>query len=138
EEATDLGRAVKLGAFFLEAANTNHLAQKHQRVFALERGIGRIRLSSRGRAARAGLRRLTDLAVHDDAVSGDAAGSVSRVERSPSGNPSSRALSRRRMILPLRVFGTLGRKSISLGATTAPRRLRAKPSRSRRSSSLGA
>ena len=51
--------------------------------------------------------------------------SLSSVERSPSGSPSSRALSRRRMILPLRVLGRFSRKSISLGATAAPRRFRA-------------
>ena len=42
--------------------------------------------------------------------------SLSRVEISPSGNPSSRALSNRRMILPLRVFGRLRRKAISRGS----------------------
>src|SRR5579859_3739387 len=57
--------------------------------------------------------------------------SLSRVDRSPSGKPSSRAFSRRRMILPLRVRGRPARKSISLGATTAPSRLRACPSSSR-------
>src|SRR5690606_3713162 len=61
----------------------------------------------------------------------------SSVDVSPSGSPSSRALSRRRMILPLRVLGRFGTKSISLGATAAPRRLRAKPSSSRFSASPG-
>ena len=41
------------------------------------------------------------------------------------------------MILPLRVFGTLSRNSISLGATAGPRRERAWPSSSLRSASLG-
>ena len=41
------------------------------------------------------------------------------------------------MILPLRVLGRLARKSIALGATAAPRRLRAWPSSSRFSASLG-
>src|ERR1035437_2072495 len=49
---------------------------------------------------------------------------ASSVEVSPSGRPSSRALSSRRMILPARFFGMLGRKSISFGATAAPRRTR--------------
>ena len=55
----------------------------------------------------------------------------SSVDVSPSGSPSSRALSSRRMILPLRVFGRLRRNSISFGATAAPSRVRAKPSSSR-------
>ncbi len=62
---------------------------------------------------------------------------ASSVEVSPSGSPSSRALSSRRMILPLRVRGSVGRNAISFGATAAPRRLRAWPSSSRRSSSVG-
>ena len=41
------------------------------------------------------------------------------------------------MILPLRVFGTLSRNSISLGATAGPSRERAWPSNSLRSASLG-
>ena len=60
-----------------------------------------------------------------------------RVEGSPSGNPSTRAFNRRRMILSLRVRGRPGEKSISFGATAAPRRFRAWPSRSRRSASEG-
>jgi len=39
------------------------------------------------------------------------------------------------MILPLRVLGRPGRKSISFGATAVPRRLRTNPSNSRRSAS---
>jgi hypothetical protein len=42
------------------------------------------------------------------------------------------------MILPLRVRGSACAKAISLGATAAPRRLRAWPRIDRRSSSLGA
>src|SRR5450830_1966995 len=61
----------------------------------------------------------------------------SSVEVSPSGRPSSRALSRRRMILPLRVRGKVGRKAISFGATAAPRRLRACAMMSMRSASSG-
>ena len=41
------------------------------------------------------------------------------------------------MILPLRVFGRFSRKSISLGATAGPSRLRAWPSSSLRKASLG-
>src|SRR5450759_4941540 len=59
----------------------------------------------------------------------------SSVEISPSGRPISRALSRRRMILPLRVLGRPGKKAISFGATAVPRRLRTKASSSRRSAS---
>src|SRR3990167_3699814 len=62
----------------------------------------------------------------------------SRVERSPSGRPSSRALSSRLMIFPLRVRGSEGRISISLGAIAAPRRFRAWPRSSSRRSSEGA
>src|ERR1019366_7430192 len=61
----------------------------------------------------------------------------SSVDVSPSGRPSSRALRRRRMILPLRVLGNPGRKSISFGATAVPRRLRTNASSSRRSVSSG-
>ncbi len=42
------------------------------------------------------------------------------------------------MILPLRVRGRLGRKSISFGATAFPRRLRPNPMSSSRSASEGA
>ncbi len=45
---------------------------------------------------------------------------------SPSGSPSSRAFSSRRMILPERVFGSTSMKSISRGATPAPSLSRAK------------
>ena len=41
------------------------------------------------------------------------------------------------MILPLRVFGRFWRKAMSLGATAGPRRVRAWPSSSLRSASLG-
>src|SRR5579871_2872135 len=61
---------------------------------------------------------------------------VSNVDKSPSGSPSSRAFSKRRMILPLRVRGTCEQNSISLGAIAAPSFLRAKPINSRRSWSL--
>ena len=46
----------------------------------------------------------------------------SRVDRSPSGRPSSRARSRRRMILPLRVCGRSSENAISRGATAGPSR----------------
>ena len=57
----------------------------------------------------------------------------SRVERSPSGRPSSRARSRRRMILPLRVRGRSALNAISFGATAGPRRFLAWPNSSRAS-----
>jgi hypothetical protein len=41
------------------------------------------------------------------------------------------------MIFPLRVLGSDSWNAISLGATTAPRRWRAKPRSSRRSASVG-
>ena len=62
---------------------------------------------------------------------------VSTVDVSPSGRPSSRAFSKRRMIFPLRVCGSASTNSISLGATAAPSRLRAWPSKSRRSVVVG-
>src|SRR5690606_1936102 len=64
--------------------------------------------------------------VHEVLSGGRAHASLpSRVEVSPSGRPSSRALSRRRMILPLRVFGSVARIAISRGATAGPSRTRA-------------
>ena len=64
-------------------------------------------------------------------------GQSSRVEVSPSGRPSSRALSRRRIILPLRVLGRLSMKSISRGAMPEESLLRAKRMSSRRRASVG-
>ena len=107
QEAADLLRLVELDALGLEAANAQHLPVQVLQVRTVE----------------------MDLFAHFS--------SLSRVDRSPSGRPSSRALSSRRMILPLRVLGRLARKSISLGATAAPSRLRAWPSNSRRSASPG-
>src|SRR5579864_3535229 len=45
----------------------------------------------------------------------------SRVERSPTSRPSSCALSRRRMIFPLRVLGSFSGKAMSAGTAIAPR-----------------
>src|SRR6185437_9095229 len=101
-EATDFPGLVQLETFLLEPADPQHAHQQ---------------------------------ATHMRVVKAELVGhrtSLSSVDRSPSGSPSSRALSRRRMILPLRVRGRPGVKSISFGATVAPRRLRAWPSRSRR------
>src|SRR5690606_7801381 len=50
---------------------------------------------------------------------------VSSVEVSPRGRPSSCALSRRRMILPLLVLGRSSRNASSRGATAGPSSLRA-------------
>src|SRR5512134_3801897 len=55
----------------------------------------------------------------------------SSVEISPSGKPISRAFNNRLMIFPLLVCGNAVANSISLGATTAPRRTRAKANNSR-------
>ena len=107
EEAADLAQAVQLGRLLLEAPDEEHLAKEREPLLAVEPGEGRRR------------------SAH--ALS-------SSVETSPSGRPSSRALSRRRMILPLRVRGTVGTNEISFGATTAPSRTRAWASSSRSSS----
>src|SRR3990172_3336067 len=111
EKTANLGRLVKLRAFLFEPPDAQHLLQQVQRMLAVQ---GRL-LSFRP-------------LCHQ---------SFSNVERSPSGRPSSLALSKRRMILQLRVFGTLSRKSISLGAIAGPRRERAWPSSSLRNASLG-
>src|SRR5512133_3667213 len=71
QKTADLLLLVKLGALLLEAANADHPAQQRQQVLA-----GQVRLGPMGLA-------------HD--------GASSSVERSPSGRPSSRARSRRRM-----------------------------------------
>ena len=104
---------VELGRLLLEAPDEQHLAQQREGVRAIERGRRR---------------------RHDHR---SASVAPSSVEMSPSGRPSSRALSSRRMIFPLRVLGRFGSNAISLGATTAPSRVRAKASSSRRSASLG-
>ena len=95
QEAADLFLRVELRALVLEAADADHLLQQIQRMCPRQpRLVGGVRHRS----------------------------SLSSVEISPSGRPSSRALSRRRMILPLRVFGRFWRKAMSLGATAGPRR----------------
>jgi hypothetical protein len=63
--------------------------------------------------------------------------SSSSIDVSPASSPSSRALIRRRMIFPERVFGSAVLDSIRRGAMAVPSRLRAKPISSRRSASLG-
>ena len=110
QEASDLLLGVELGAFVLEPANADHLLQQVEHM--------------RARQAR-----LVDGCGHRS--------SLSSVEMSPSGRPSSRALSSRRMILPLRVFGRFWRNAMSFGAIAGPRRWRAWPSSSLRSASLG-
>ena len=96
QEASDLFLGVKLRAFVLEPADADHVLQQVERM-----GSGEPRLID-GRCHRS---------------------SLSSVEMSPSGRPSSRALSSRRMILPLRVLGRFSRKTISLGAIAGPSRL---------------
>ena len=110
-EAADLARGVKLHAFLFEAANPQHLFKQEKRVLAIQSRL------------------FSSIFLRHQ--------SFSNVDRSPSGNPSSLAFSSRRMILPLRVFGTLSRKSISRGATAGPSRERAWPSSSLRKASLG-
>jgi hypothetical protein len=97
KKSADLLLRVELGAFRLEAADAQHAAQELGDVPVVEPRLRRCRHRS----------------------------SVSSVERSPSGSPSSRAFRSRRMILPERVFGRVWRKAISRGATAGPRRLRA-------------
>src|ERR1039457_3028372 len=109
-EAANLLLCVQLGALLLKAADADHLLQQIQHVFARQM-------------------RLFGVLGHRS--------SLSSVEMSPSGRPSSRALSSRRMILPLRVFGKFCRNAMSFGATAGPRRCRACPSNSLRSASLG-
>src|SRR5689334_604043 len=79
QEATNLASAVEPRAFLLEAANEDEIVEDGMRERAVRD-------------------RLNDVA-HD---------AVSNVEVSPSGNPSSRAFSKRRMIFPLRVRGRDG------------------------------
>src|SRR6476620_7124774 len=76
------------------------------------------------------------LAVLGAAHGGPAPGVRSSVDRSPSGSPSSRALSSRRITVPLLVCGRCWSKSISSGASP-PSRRRPKASSSRRRSSVG-
>src|SRR5512138_1351769 len=111
QEAADLARAVELGALLLQPPDAQHVGEQPDRKLARERN-----------RARRGRRRGMKLANGNLAHAG-----LSSVEVSPSGRPSSRALSRRRMILPLRVRGSVPEKAISLGATAAPSRLRAWP-----------
>jgi hypothetical protein len=111
EEAADLGGAVELNASFLEPPDPQHLAEELARVTRVHRGKASFLVYG-----------------HHE---------LSRVETSPSGSPSSWALRSRRTIFPLRVLGRASLNSISLGATTAPRRVRADAISCLRSSSLG-
>ena len=110
KKAADLLLGVEFGALVLELTDADHLLQQVQRMLPRQM-------------------RLIDHCGHRS--------SLSSVEISPSGRPSSRALSRRRMILPLRVFGRFWRNAMSFGATAGPRRYRAWPSNSLRSASRG-
>src|SRR3974390_3449299 len=109
-EPADFLLRVEFSTFVLETTDSDHLLQQIQHVLA-------------------GQPRLFTWCGHRS--------SLSSVEISPSGKPSSRALSNRRMILPLRVFGKFCRNAISFGDTAGPRRCRACPSSSLRSLSLG-
>ena len=96
QESPDLPRAVQLGTLLLEPPNAEHVTQERESQFAIERR----RWCGRAHVA-------------------------SSVEVSPSGRPSSRARNTRRAILPERVYGNEVTKSISFGATAAPRCRRA-------------
>src|SRR6516164_1226589 len=98
QESPDLLLSIEFGAFILEAADADHLLQKIERVPPRQSRL----VSNYGHRS-----------------------SLSSVEMSPSGRPSSRALSSRRMILPLRVFGRFWRKAMSFGAIAGPSRVRA-------------
>src|SRR6516164_3850272 len=110
QESADFLLCVEFSTFILETADADHLLQQIQHVLTGQPWF----------FAWCGHR-----------------SSLSSVEISPSGKPSSRALSNRRMILPLRVFGKFCRNAISFGATAGPRRWRACPSSSLRRLSLG-
>src|SRR6185436_8458337 len=105
KEPMDLAEAVQFDALLLEAANAQHLTKKSNFMLMRHRRCFWFKECAHW--------------------------FNSNVEMSPSGRPISRALSRRRMIFPLRVWGRTVTNSISFGATTAPRRTRAKPSSSR-------
>jgi hypothetical protein len=99
QEAADLLLRVKLRAFVLEFADADHVSEQVQNMGPVE-----MRFVDHGHVS-----------------------SVSNVEMSPSGRPSSRAFRRRRMILPERVLGRVLRNTISRGATAGPSFLRACP-----------
>ena len=98
EEAADLAGAVALRAGLLEAPDP-----QHRPIVVEERGPRGLCCPCQG-----------DRVGHGVASS--------KVERSPSGSPSSRALSNRRMIFPLRVRGRESTISNSFGAIVAPSR----------------
>ncbi len=99
EKAADLLLLVELAGFLLQAADSDHLPEEIEQMLAAEMRFDRASVAH--------------------------VAPLSSVDRSPSGRPSSRARSKRRMIFPLRVRGISSRGSISLGATTGPNRLRA-------------
>jgi hypothetical protein len=95
KKTPDLLLRIKFGTFVLKLTDTDHLLQEIQ--FMRPRQMWFVTHCS----------------------------SLSSVDRSPCGRPSSRAFKSRRMILPLRVFGRFLRKAISFGAIAGPKRLRA-------------
>src|ERR1035437_10157642 len=122
QEAADLAGAVQLCTLLLEAPDAEHFMEQEQVVVVPD------------------VKTVCRVEIGPDVCGGGCGWVVyegSSVEGSPPGRPRSRALSSRRMILPARFFGMLGRKSISFGATAAPRRTRVKPSNSRFRFSLG-
>src|SRR3989338_7047913 len=100
QEAAYLLLRIEFGTLLLEPANADHLLQQ---VLAMH-------------ACQPRMRYLGFTGTHAKASS---------VDVSPSGSPSSRAFSRRRMILLLRVLGRLSAMAMMRGATAAPSRLRA-------------
>jgi hypothetical protein len=117
QEATDPGRTVQLDAGLLETPDAQHLPQERD-PFRLDRdrSVGGRRCPPARRSA------------------GHAGRST--VDRSPCGNPSSRAFNRRRITLPLRVMRQCWSKTNSLGATE-PSLRRPKAISCRRRSSSG-
>lgn len=83
QEAANFGGGVELGALLLQPPDADHGMQQVQSMNAVQGGSLRFPRALRFHSA------------------------VSSVERSPSGRPSSRALSRRRMILPALFLGRL-------------------------------
>ena len=98
KKAPDLLLRIKFGTFILELTDPDHSFQEVE--FMRPRQMW-----------------FVDRATH--------CSSLSRVETSPCGRPSSRAFKSLRMIFPLRVFGRFLRKAMSFGAIAGPRRLRA-------------
>ena len=103
QKPADLALHVEFGRPLLESPDQEHLPQEVVRMVPGESGRRR----------------------HGPGSTAPGGGPASSIERSPSGSPNSRALSSRRMILPLRVLGSAATKSSSFGAIAAPSRLRA-------------